>query len=71
MSPHAKPIVINGRFEYAANTPADTVDVIDSVTRQIVVRINVGIDPVGLAVRPDPREVWVANPHLGYGQCDR
>lgn len=61
MSPHAKPIVINGRFVYAANTPADTVDVIDSVTRQVVVRINVGVDPVGLAVRPDRREVWVAN----------
>lgn len=61
LSPHAKPIVINGRFVYAANTPADTVDVIDSVTRQIVVRINVGVDPVGLAVRPDRREVWVAN----------
>ncbi len=61
MSPHSKPIVINGRFVYAANTADDTVDVIDSVTRQIVVRINVGIDPVGLAVRPDGMEVWVAN----------
>jgi len=61
LSPHVKPIVANGHFIYAANTPADTVDVIDSITRNVVLRINVGVDPVGLAVRPDGKEVWVAN----------
>jgi len=34
MSPHSKPIVINGRFVYAANTAGDTVDVIDSADRR-------------------------------------
>jgi len=61
LSPHAKPIVVNGHFVYAVNTPADTLDVIDSLTREVVRRINVGVDPVGLAVRPDGKEVWVAN----------
>ncbi|MCY3813682.1 MAG: hypothetical protein OXH15_17960 [Gammaproteobacteria bacterium] len=60
-SPHAKPIVVHGDFVYAVNTPADTVDVIDTDTRTVVNRINVGIDPVGLAVRPDGKELWVTN----------
>lgn len=60
-SPHAKPIVVHGGFVYAANTPADTVDVIDPGTNTVVNRINVGVDPVGLAVRPDGSEIWVTN----------
>ena len=60
-SPHARPIVINGAFVYVANTPADTVDVIDRGSRRIVRRIDVGVDPVSIAVRPDGNEVWVAN----------
>ncbi len=61
LSPHAKPILISGDFVYVTNTPADTLDVIDRSSRAIVTRINVGIDPVALAVRPDGREVWVSN----------
>jgi len=61
MSPHAGPIVVSGGRVFVTNTPADTVDVIDAATRVIVTRINVGIDPVGLAVRPDGKEVWVSN----------
>ena len=61
LSPHAKPIVASGGHVYVANTPADTVDVIDARTRRVVKRIDVGVDPVSLAVRPDGREVWVAN----------
>ena len=60
-SPHSKPIVVNRSFVYVANTPADTVDVINRRNRQIVHRINVGIDPVGIAVRPDGKEIWVSN----------
>ena len=60
-SPHANPIAVGGDYVYVANTPADTVDVIDRATRRIVRRINVGVDPVSVAVRPDGREVWVAN----------
>ena len=61
MSPHSKPIATSGAYVYVANTPADTVDVIDARTRRVVQRIDVGVDPVSLAVRPDGREVWVAN----------
>ena len=61
MSPHASPIALSGGRVYVTNTPADTVDVIDAKTYQIVVRINVGVNPVGIAVRPDGKEVWVAN----------
>ena len=62
-SPHSKPIALlpDGSLVYVANTPADTVDVIDAVTGAIVARVSVGIDPVGIAVRPDGREVWVSN----------
>ena len=60
-SPHASPIAVNGGYVYVANTPADTVDVIEASSRSVVARIDVGIDPVGLAVRPDGLEVWAAN----------
>lgn len=61
LSPHAAPMAIHGGRVFVVNTPADTVDVIDVRTRAIVARIHVGIEPVSVAVRPDGREVWVAN----------
>jgi YVTN family beta-propeller protein len=61
LSPHASPILKNGGLVFVVNTAADTVDVIDVSSRTIVSRINVGIDPVGLALRPDGKEVWVTN----------
>lgn len=61
LSPHAKPIALNGNRLWVANTPADTVDVVDPDTGNVTARIRVGIDPVGLAVRPDGKEVWVSN----------
>ena len=60
-SPHARPIAIAGSYVYIANTPADTVDVIDAATQEVTTRINVGVDPVSIAVRPDGTEIWVAN----------
>ena len=60
-SPHSRPIAILGGFVYVANTPSDTVDVIDAEERTIVNRINVGIDPVSVVPRPDGLEIWVAN----------
>ena len=60
-SPHTSPILFTGGRVFAVNTPSDTVDVVDSGTLEIIARIDVGIDPVTLAVRPDGREVWVSN----------
>ncbi len=60
-SPHARPIAIAGSYVYVANTPADTIDVIEASTQDLSARINVGVDPVSVAVRPDGSEVWVAN----------
>ena len=61
LSPHASPIAMNGDLVFVANTPSDTVDVIDARTRRIIARVDVGIDPVSIAVRPDGKEVWVSN----------
>ena len=60
-SPQFNPIAVCGERLFVANTPAGTVDVIDTKTQQVVTRIPVGVDPVCVAVRPDGREVWVAN----------
>jgi len=61
LSPHSKPVVINGGHVFVVNTPADSVDVIDRKTHEVVRRISVGVDPVGLALRPDGKELWVSN----------
>ena len=61
LSPHARPILVHEGRVFVANTPSDTVDVIDAQTTKVVRRIHVGIDPVSLALRPDGRELWVAN----------
>jgi len=60
-SPHANPIARYNDRLFVANTPAGTLDVIDTKTRKILTRIPVGIDPVSVAVRPDGKEVWVSN----------
>ncbi len=61
VSPHTSPIVARGGRVFVANTPADTVDVIDVASLTVMARVNVGIDPVSVAIRPDGRELWVSN----------
>ncbi len=61
MSPHASPIALHRNFVFVVNTPADTLDVIDTKTREVISRVHVGIDPVSIALRPDGKEIWVAN----------
>lgn len=60
-SPHSNPIVINNGYVYVVNTPSDTLDVISIEASRVVKQIPVGIDPVGLSVRPDGKEIWVSN----------
>lgn len=61
MSPQFNPIAVQGAFVFVANTPNNTVDVIDTTSRTVIRQIPVGIEPVGLAIRPDGSELWVAN----------
>ena len=61
MSPHFSPIVISEDKVFVANTPCDTIDVLDAKSGRLLRRIPVGLDPVSLAVRPDGRELWVSN----------
>ena len=61
LSPHFKPIVLLKDTLFVANTPADTVDVINTKNGRFIKRIPVGIDPVSIAIRPDGKEVWVSN----------
>ena len=61
MSPHFSPIVISEDKVFVANTPCDTIEVLDAKSGGLVRRIPVGLDPVSLAIRPDGRELWVSN----------
>ncbi len=60
-SPHANPIVATPVGILVANTPAGTLDLIDPESRRITARVTVGVEPVGLALRPDGGELWVSN----------
>ncbi len=60
-SPHFNPLALHDDLVYVVNTPADTLDVIDPASDSVVMRINVGIDPVSVIARPNADEVWVAN----------
>jgi YVTN family beta-propeller protein len=53
MSPHSAPIAISGGRVFVVNTPADTLDVIDAGSRNVITR--------SVAIRPDGNEVWVSN----------
>ncbi|UCE85728.1 MAG: beta-propeller fold lactonase family protein [Deltaproteobacteria bacterium] len=62
-SPQSDPIALSPTQDrlYVAHTTAGTVHVIDTATNQRIATIEVGIDPVSVAVRPDGNELWVAN----------
>ena len=61
MSPQFNPIASSGEFVFVANTPNNTIDVIDKRSHGVIRSIPVGIEPVGIAIRPDGKELWVAN----------
>jgi YVTN family beta-propeller protein len=62
-SPQVDPIVLNqaGTRLYVANTTSNQVVVINTATNTVVTTIDVGLDPVSLAIRPDETELWVSN----------
>lgn len=61
MSPQFNPIASHENHVYVANTPNHTLDVIDKAKGEVIQQIPVGIEPVGLAIRPDGLELWVVN----------
>ncbi len=61
LSPQSDPMALHNDRLFVVNTPADTLDVIDTDTRRVIARVPVGIDPVCARVRPDGGEVWVSN----------
>lgn len=62
-SPQVNPIVLNaaGTRLYVANTTNNTVSVFDTVSLFPLATIEVGLDPVALAIRPGANELWVSN----------
>lgn len=62
-SPQANPLALNeaGTRLYVANTTSNTVSVIDTFNHFPSGVIEVGLDPVSLAVRPGANELWVSN----------
>jgi YVTN family beta-propeller protein len=62
-SPQADPIVLNaaGTRLYVANTTSNTVSVIDTAGPTLLALVEVGVEPVSLALRPVANELWVSN----------
>jgi YVTN family beta-propeller protein len=62
-SPQADPLVLSpdGTRLYQALTTAGKVRVINTATLNALATIDVGLDPVSVALRPDGSELWVAN----------
>ncbi len=61
LSPQSDPVALHAGRLFVVNTPAATLDIIETGTKRVVSRVPVGLDPVCVKVRPDGREVWVAN----------
>jgi YVTN family beta-propeller protein len=62
-SPQVNPIVLNeaGTRLYVANTTGNIVSVFNAATHAWLGSIEVGVDPVSLAIRPGANELWVSN----------
>ena len=72
-SPHSNPIALlpDGSLLYAANTPADTVDVIDTATRAVVARVDCRHRPGGRRGAAGRQGGVGRQPRLRLGQRDR
>ena len=62
-SPQTVPVALSadGRLLFAVNTPDNRLAVFDTTRMRRVAEIAVGLEPVGVAVRPGTNEVWVVN----------
>jgi YVTN family beta-propeller protein len=62
-SPQSNPIAISpdGAWVYVANTTSNSVTVIQTQFNNPRKTVEVGLEPVGLALRPGTNELWVAN----------
>jgi YVTN family beta-propeller protein len=61
-SPQVAPLALAADgLLYVAHTPSDKVHVVDTGTRRVLGEIDVGIEPVSLALRPDGRQLFVSN----------
>jgi YVTN family beta-propeller protein len=63
LSPQSNPLALtpDGSRLYVASTTSNKVDVVDTATNARIQMIDVGLEPVSVAVRPDGLQVWVAN----------
>ncbi|HEY8494703.1 MAG TPA: beta-propeller fold lactonase family protein, partial [Myxococcota bacterium] len=63
VSPQFNPIVLSpdGSTLYVANTTSNTVSVISTANPGPGTQVEVGVEPVSLAVKPNGTELWVAN----------
>lgn len=63
LSPQSRPIALSpdGQSLFVAATTSNRVDVRSTGTLGRLGTVEVGLEPVGLAVKPDGSEVWVAN----------
>ncbi|RIL06420.1 MAG: hypothetical protein DCC71_06835 [Proteobacteria bacterium] len=62
-SPQVDPIALNeaGTRLYVANTTSNNVSVTNTLNHLPLATLEVGVDPVTLAVRPGANELWVSN----------
>jgi len=51
-----------GTYAYITNPTSNNVSVIDTATNTVTARVEVGQFPHGVAVAPDGKKVYVANP---------
>jgi YVTN family beta-propeller protein len=62
-SPQVNPLALSpgGGLLLVVNTTSNTVDAVDTASNLRVAQIGVGLEPSGVAFRPDGLEAWVTN----------
>jgi YVTN family beta-propeller protein len=55
------PLALASPYTYIPKSGSNTVSVIDIPTDKVTAKVNVGFYPIGVAVSPDRKQVFVAN----------